>query len=289
MIAMTNANMRNLPTTPAPAPQKSWDKQDRAKAAAVKELGAQAIPGFDFDVYKCDGRWLWRAIAADKRPPVSDAQVKANGGKRAVDALVSAPDRLTVELLGTPVEKLALEVAQRKDQRAGEAITAAAVEKIMAAARKPVTVKDAVTAAVDAGLTPKQFVKVAEDVAKKLDTTEDANGVPAFLKRDGDKSVEAQEALVAKHKKTTGPDRVIKNPPDTGKAKAKVKDEKKTSLAFVIKGAILAGKDNAKALAETLSVFPTCGYKESDVQWYRRKLIKEGRVKDSTVKTGKSK
>src|SRR5437899_5794931 len=154
MIAMTNANMKNLPTTPAPAPQKSWDKQDRAKSAAIKELGPQAIPGFDFDVYKCDGRWLWRALAADKRPPVSDAQVKANGGRRAVDALVSAPDRL-----------------------AGEAVTAAAVEKIIAAAKKP------------------------------IDTTEAANGMPAFLNRDGDNSAEAQEALVAKHKKTTGPDR----------------------------------------------------------------------------------
>jgi len=166
MIAMTNANMRNLPTTPAPAPEKSWDKRDRAVKAAIAELGPQAIPEFDFTVVKCDKRWMWRATAADKRPPVSDAQVKANGGKRAVDALVSVPDRL-----------------------AGEAITAAAVEKIMAAARKPV------------------------------DTTEDANGVPKFLKRDGDKSVEAQEALVAKHKKTIGPDRVIKNPPDAKTAK----------------------------------------------------------------------
>src|SRR5437899_4566783 len=154
MIAMTNANMKNLPTTPVPAPEKTYDKRDRAAAAAVKALGPQAIPEFDFTVTKCDGRWLWRAVAADKRPPVSDAQVKANGGRRAVDTLVSAPDRL-----------------------AGEAVTAAAVEKIMAAAKKP------------------------------IDTTEDANGMPAFLKRDGDNSAEAQEALVAKHKKTTGPDR----------------------------------------------------------------------------------
>lgn len=236
MIAMTNANMKNLPTVAAPAPEKSWDKRDRAVKAAIAELGPQAIPEFDFTIIKCDKRYMWRAIAADKRPPVSDAQVKANGGKRAVNALVSAPDRL-----------------------AGEAVTSAAVEKIMAAARKPV------------------------------DTTEDTNGMPAFLKRNGNNSVEAQEALVTKHKKTTGPDRVIKNPPDTGKAKAKSKKEKKTSIAFVAKSAIFAGKDNDKALAEVLAVFPNCGYKPSDVQWYRRKLVKEGKVKDSTVKTGKSK
>jgi hypothetical protein len=268
MIAMTNANMRNLPTTPAPAPEKSWDKQDRAKAAAIKELGPQAIPGFDFDVYKCDGRWLWRAIAADKRPPVSDAQVKANGGKRAVDAMVSAPDRL-----------------------AGEAVTAAAVEKIMAASAAKRTADKIATELMG---TPAE--KLALEIAEKagarlaaLDTTEDANGVPAFLKRDGDKSVEAQEALVAKHKKTTGPDRVIKNPPDAGKAKEKAKKEKKATRMFVATSAILAGKDNEKALAEVLSVFPTCDYKTSDMQWVRRKLIREGKMKNPTVKTGKSK
>ncbi len=81
MIAMTNANMKNLPTTPAPAPEKSWDKRDRAVKAAIAELGPQAIPEFDFTIIKCDKRYMWRAIAADKRPPISDAQVKANGGK----------------------------------------------------------------------------------------------------------------------------------------------------------------------------------------------------------------
>src|SRR5258707_14867466 len=128
MIAMTNANKRNLPTTPAPSPQKSWDKRDRAVRAAIAELGPQAIPEFDFTIIKCDKRYMWRAIAADKRPPISDAQVKANGGKRAIDAMVSAPDRI-----------------------AGEAITAAAGGKIMAAAKKP------------------------------SDTTEEANGGPEVL------------------------------------------------------------------------------------------------------------
>src|SRR5258707_8256748 len=92
MIAMTNANMKNLPTTPAPAPEKSWDKRDRAVKAAIAELGPQAIPEFDFTIIKCDKRYMWRAIAADKRPPISDAQVKANGGKSAVGAMIGAPN-----------------------------------------------------------------------------------------------------------------------------------------------------------------------------------------------------
>lgn len=168
MMTYNNANCANLPTTPAPAPEKSWDKRDRAVKAAVLALGPQAIPEFDFTIIKCDKRWMWRAIASDKRQPVSDQQVKANGGKKAVAVLVSAPDRL-----------------------AGEAVASAAVEKIMANAKKPV------------------------------DTTEDSNGFPVFLKRAGNTSAEAQEALIAKHKKTTGPDRQIKNPPDAKKAGTK--------------------------------------------------------------------
>src|SRR5206468_1471172 len=107
----------------------------------------------------------WRAIAADKRPPVSDAQVKANGGKRAVDALVSEPDRL-----------------------AGEAVTAAAVEKIMAAT---IAKKTADKVATELMGTPveKLAVEIAERatqrLVKALDTTEDVNGLPVFLKREG--------------------------------------------------------------------------------------------------------
>ncbi len=76
---------------------------------------------------------------------------------------------------------------------------------------------------------------IKTDANDSIDTTEDANGMPKFLKRDGDNSVEAQEALVAKHKKTTGPDRVIKNPPNvktatkTGKKRG-AKGNSKTAM-----------------------------------------------------------
>lgn len=164
MMTYNNANCANLPTTAAPAPEKTYDKRDRAVSAAIKALGPQAVIEFDFTVTKCDKRWLWRAVAADKRPPLSAQQVKANGGKKAAAVLVSAPDRI-----------------------AGEAVASAAAEKIMADARKP------------------------------IDLTVDENGIPIFLKRGGDTSPEARDALIAKHKKTTGPDRQIKNPPNVTK------------------------------------------------------------------------
>jgi hypothetical protein len=207
MIAYTNANTANLPTTPAPAAPKSWDKKDRAIAAAVKALGPEARNEFEFTVEKCDGRWMWRATDADKIPPPNAAQFKANGGKRGFAPSLPTRDALAVELLGTPAEKLALEITQRKDEKAGEAVANAAVEKIMAAAKKPV--KDETISLGLLGPVP------------ALDATEDENGRPAFLKREGDNSVETQKARVEKYKKTTGPDRQIKNPPNIKAAKTK--------------------------------------------------------------------
>ncbi len=109
---------------------------------------------------------------------------------------------------------------------------------------------------------------------KPIDTTEDANGLPVFLKRDGDKSIEAQEALVAKHKKTTGPDRMIKNPPDAKGAKKRA--EKTKGVGFVARRAILAGKTNAETLAEVMSAFPKCNSNAGCMSWYRNDLRKKG-------------
>ncbi len=252
--------MKNLPTTPAPAPEKSWDKRDRAMKAAIAELGPQAIHEFDFIVYKCDKRYMWRALAADKRPPVSDAQVKANGGKRAVDVLiarqVAAPKGTVRVVTHAPQHELnaMLRTEGHGVRVAGEAVAAAAVEQIMSNARKPINL------------------------------TTDENGFPAFLKREGNETPEQQQARIDAMKKQVGPGRQIKNPPDTEKSKAKAKKEKKTSRMFVATSAILAGKDNAKALAEVLAVFPSCDYKTSDMQWVRRKLIRQGKLKDLAVK-----
>src|SRR5437660_132085 len=104
MIAMTNANMKNLPTTPVPAPEKT-------------------------------------------------------------------DDEVATKLTGTPVEKLAVKISERATDR----------------------------------------------LVKALDTTEDANGLPVFLKREGHETPEQYTARVEKMKNIVGPDRKIRNPPDTAK------------------------------------------------------------------------
>ncbi len=84
MIAMTNANMKNLPTVATPAPQKSWDKQNDAIAAAIRELGPEARHRFEFSTdQQDDGRWTWTPIDPDSIPAPTGFQFKINGGKRA--------------------------------------------------------------------------------------------------------------------------------------------------------------------------------------------------------------
>ncbi len=84
MIAMTNANMRNLPTVATPAPEKSWDKQNDAIAAAIRELGPEARHRFEFTTMQLDdGRWTWTLTDPDSIPAPTGFQFKINGGKRA--------------------------------------------------------------------------------------------------------------------------------------------------------------------------------------------------------------
>ena len=57
----------------------------------------------------------------------------------------------------------------------------------------------------------------------KVDATD---GIPAFLKREPD-TAEQKEARIEKHKKTSGPGRVIKNPPNVKDATAKASKGKR--------------------------------------------------------------
>lgn len=208
MIAITQENTRNLPTSVKTTTEMvPFKLRKEAVGEAQLELGPVARPGFEFDVSKCDGSWRWRRIGADEcmaKLATNGAQLKANGGKKSLLA-----------------QAVAIEA---KNGTVPQEVLAGAFEEVAANIAKPATVKDAVTAAIDAGLTPKQFAKIAEDVAEALDTTKDANGIPAFLKREAD-TAEQKKARIEKHKKTTGPGRVIKNPPNVKKAtKASIRD-----------------------------------------------------------------
>lgn len=89
MMTITAANTANLPTRCAARAEKPYAKRTQAQAAAVASIGPHAREGFEFDTCKVDGGWRWRA--SDEVRPDTDAQIKANGGKKA-----SAPAKLPV-------------------------------------------------------------------------------------------------------------------------------------------------------------------------------------------------
>ena len=74
MIAYT----QNVP--PTQTKTQTWDKKGRAAAAAVKAIGPHAREGFEFETFKCDGRWQYRTTDGSK--PETAAQIKAEGGKK---------------------------------------------------------------------------------------------------------------------------------------------------------------------------------------------------------------
>jgi hypothetical protein len=87
MIAMTNANMKNLPPTPVSAKLESYKKHNDARDAAIKAIGPEAREGYEFEVWECDGYWLWKKTAEEDIPAPSGFQIKINGGKRAFPTL----------------------------------------------------------------------------------------------------------------------------------------------------------------------------------------------------------
>jgi len=74
-----------------------------AEAAAVKELGPQAIKEFDFVTYKCDGAWMWRPTAEGEKKP-TEAMIKANGGRKSLLAMAA-------QIAGVPIANIEAAVA----------------------------------------------------------------------------------------------------------------------------------------------------------------------------------
>lgn len=92
MLNITAVNSVNI-QRPTKAARKIWRTRREAQAAAVAEIGPHAREGFEFESYKCDGRWQWRHTdPADK--PVTCAELKAMGGKRGLLSLAMADNAL---------------------------------------------------------------------------------------------------------------------------------------------------------------------------------------------------
>lgn len=69
-------------TIERPKAAPTYRVRTEAMAAAVFELGPHARNGFEFLTFKCDGLWRWRST--DEVRPMSAAEIKARGGKRAL-------------------------------------------------------------------------------------------------------------------------------------------------------------------------------------------------------------
>lgn len=239
MISITAENTKNLPMNVAPKIQ-TWDKRNRAAAAAVKAIGPHARDGFEFTVEKCDGRWLWRAT--DGSRPESAAQIKANGGKKSLLAQAVA-----IEAKGGTAPKELLEKAF--DEVAGEIAAKAAL-------------------GTSGNPTAAQKLMLEDGVPEFL-----VFRLPLETK-------EQQEARAKKYEKTTGPGRQIKNPPNIKDAKKRAAKEKGKNIGFTAREAILAGKTNEEALAVVMKAHPTCGSNIGCMSWYRNDLRKKGLLKN---------
>lgn len=285
----------------------------KAKAAAVATIGEHARDGFEFETFKLDGRWHWRAFDVVK-PPTA-AEIKAMGGKRAFlteataqheRAVAEAEQWATHEERGReraeaegrlrvePAIAVTVEVAAEKPRRAPRA--AAGAPKAPEASQAP-DAPESLSGGPVKRLSPaaEQLGRMgitdvaqwpSEGIAKRpADIPEEMPGAPSgdgldlpeFLKRPKPTKEEA-EALRKKLARTVGPERFIKNPSNVKQAKARAEKADGQSMAFVIKEAIKAGKTDEQALAILLKMFPSCGYKTSDVKWYRRKMAKASKA-----------
>lgn len=215
MMSINADNTKDLATTCAPRGPKPYPKRRQAQDAAVADLGPHAREGFEFTTTKCDGGWMWRAC--DEVRPDNAAQVKANGGKKGSKLPVPprCPHHVNTGRLAPT------EAAGAQDGTGGVKVPPPAPKApttSLTAMAAALTARDAVDAAVEAGLTPKQFVAVAEKVADGLD-------LPPMFKRGSPectvpmKSKAEQEAALKKIREAVGPDRKIKNPPSVKQAK----------------------------------------------------------------------
>jgi hypothetical protein len=65
-----------------PPPERTYRIRKDAEMAAVMAIGPHARPGFEFEAYKCDGVWRWKAFD-EVRPPTA-ADLKTSGGKKSI-------------------------------------------------------------------------------------------------------------------------------------------------------------------------------------------------------------
>lgn len=220
-----------------PKPRKTgFDTKVKAISAAVAGIGPHAVNGFEFEVFKLDGRWHWRAFDMPKAPDA--AQLKARGGKRSL--ITPEADQARHEERGA--ERAAgegrLRPVDKSPPNSGVVAQGAPQPTSLVDMAKQISGGMAVTVSVTddfASLTRTPAENFAAEVAAKAkpDTTPDPKtGLPAFLDRS--KTMTAEEIAASKKRvasmiaQTTTGERKIKNPPDADAARRRAeRDEAK--------------------------------------------------------------
>jgi len=116
---------------PTPKAPESYRIRKDAMDAAVFSIGPHARHGFEYETWKCDGRWHWKLASVDERQPTA-AMIKADGGKRAFLALSnhSGPGRTSpchgVPSHSVPSHTTALHTGSRLDKPAAPSLIAMA-------------------------------------------------------------------------------------------------------------------------------------------------------------------
>jgi hypothetical protein len=216
-----------------PAP--TYRIRDEAKNAAVAVLGPLAIHEFDFVTFqRDDGTWDWDVPAAER--PLSAAVVKANGGKKFLQARAAAkasePKKSLIALAaaidggqtikpteGTPMadpNRLPVPPRRTLGKAAGASEGPGVTEQPAGQKNEPaVPLPALVVAPACNGLDIKPMTSVESLTQTPAQNLAADLAIPAFLKREATPEAKEQaEKAMKRIAKQVGPDRTIKNPPD---------------------------------------------------------------------------
>jgi len=282
-----------------------YDTKVKAKAAAVATIGEHARDGFEFETFKAGGRWHWRVFDVVK-PPTA-AEIKAMGGRRAFskEELTRHEQRGAERAAGEGrlrVEPETSLVAMAQQISGGMAVTIeVAAEKPRPAPRKPRSAPKAPEAPVEPSATENAPLAITplSRAIKVGDTVEgpgappewggkpgkivaqaagDGLDLPEFLKRPK-QTEEEKEAVRKRMAKTTGPERVIKNPPNVKQAKAKAKKRTAGSKTALIGSMLLDPKGCTAAEVLKATGWPAVGMPaQAKACGLKLRKVKDGKV-----------
>ena len=284
MIDITSELPPEAGTNPKPR-KTGYDTKVKAKAAAVATIGEHARDGFEFETFKAGGRWHWRVFDVVK-PPTA-AEIKAMGGRRAFskEELTRHEQRGAERAAGEGrlrVEPETSLVAMAQQISGGMAVTVeVAAEKPHPAPRKP----RGAPKAPEASQTPDATENAPGTIygAGQPLVVNDGLDLPEFLKRPK-QTEEEKEVLRKKMAKTTGPERVIRNPPNVKQARARAERRGAMGVGAMAFRFILEGKSNEEAVKLVRSALPKCETNKGCMGWYRNKMRKDGLLnKDGTA------